>query len=328
LSVPEGTFPEIRYTRLAIDSRSMLDSIRKKYAKTKESNAAYRAITTLNRKEFGYIRVGDTIVTPDTVIDDLRAYSVFPPRYPAADTIKKIILVSNQYQSYACYEYGHLVRFAACNTGTERKPTFPGRYALTWKERLRISSLNDNWKLPYTWNFHLHAGNAFHQFDMPGRPVSHSCVRQFMTDAEWLFKWGEGGVRDTASGKLIPFSGTPVVIVDAFDFTRKKGGPWLELASNREYAVQLPDNPMGVEEAWIPISQVPVDARGGLPDRQRYMVAEDTLRARGIIRPEVKLSASINYNRIRAAKARRVVRSKPKEQASAPVSSEPHVVSE
>jgi hypothetical protein len=315
-SVADAAFPEIHYTRLPISSRAILDSIRKKFGKTQGSNDAFRAITTLNRKEFGFIRMGDTIVAPDTVIGDLRAYSVFPARYPAGDSISKIIFISNKYQCYACYEHGHLVRFAACNTGTERKATFPGRYALNWKERLRISSLNDNWKLPFTFNFHLHAGNAFHQFVMPGRPVSHSCVRQFMPDAEWLFNWGEGARLDSA-GHMMALTGTPVIILDVFDFSRPKGGPWLELASNRENVIKLPDNPMGVEEAWIPMSQVPADARGGIPNRQRYLVAEDTLRARGQIRPEVHLSASINYNAIRKAKERRAATARPTMKANA-----------
>ncbi len=305
-ALPDTTFPEIHYRKVAITSRAMFDSIRKAFPRGKEESQAdgFRVLTTMNRKEFGYFHVGDTVSLPDTIINDLRAYSIFPMRYPAADTLKKIILISNKYQSYACYEHGRLIRFAACNTGTERKPTFPGRYALNWKERLRISSLNDNWKLPFTWNFHFHAGNAFHQFTMPGRPVSHSCVRQFMTDAKWLFDWGEGGSRDS-SGVFREFTGTPVIIVDIFDFTRPRGGPWLELASNRDATLKLPDNPMGVEEALIPMSQVPTGARGGVPNRQRYLTAEDTLRARGIIRPGVSLSASINYNAIRKAKEKR-----------------------
>lgn len=301
VSVPPGNFPEIKYRRLPLSTRGLLDSVRSRFGRAKGSNDAFRVITTLNRKEFGFIRLGDTVVVPDTIIGDLRAYSVFPARYPAADTLPKLILLSNKYQCYACYEYGHLVRFAACNTGTERKATFPGRYALNWKERLRISSLNENWKLPFTFNFHLHAGNAFHQFMMPGRPVSHSCVRQFMPDAEWLFGWGEGAKKD-AEGRMMPLTGTPVIIIDFFDFSRPRGGPWLELASNRENVLDLPKAPMGVEEAWIPMSQVPGDARGGIANRQRYLVAEDTLRARGVIRPGVHLSASINYNKIRKAK--------------------------
>jgi hypothetical protein len=309
-SVPvPDSFPMIHYTSFAVKDRAALDSIRKRFGNRKENMDAFRAITTLNRKEFGYIRVGDTIVVPDSVVSDLRAYSVFPVRYPGADTLPKLVIVSNALQSYACYEYGHLVRFAACNTGTESKPTLPGRYSMNWKERLRISSLNDNWKLPYTWNFHLYAGNAFHQFTMPGRPVSHSCVRQFMTDAEWLFSWGQGGSFDS-TGHVKQFTGTPVIIVDVFDFSRKKGGPWLELASNRDGLIKLPDNPMGVEEALIPMSQVPVSARGSVGDRQRYLTAEDTLRARGIIRPEAHLSASIDYNRLREGKARKAVKAR------------------
>jgi len=305
-AIPDTVFPDIRYQRLHISSRSLLDSIRRRFARSKPERDidAYRILVTLNRKEFGYIRVGDTVIVPDTIVDDMRAYSVFPTKYPGGASLPKLIVVSNRMQAYACYEHGRLIRFAACNTGTERKPTLPGRYALNWRERLRISSLNDNWKLPYTWNFHYHAGNAFHQFTMPGRPVSHSCIRQFMTDAKWLFDWGQQA-RLNADGRVIEFTGTPVVIVDIFDFTRPRYGPWIDLTSNRDGMIELPADPMAVEEALIPISQVPAGARGGLPNRERYVKAEEILRSRGIIRPEVRLSPSINYNALRKAKEAR-----------------------
>lgn len=302
-AVPER-FPEVRYSRLYIANRAMRDSIHRVFARKDETMSAYRALTTLNRCELGYIGVGDTIVVPDTIIDDLRAYSVFPLRYEGAENVRKLIVVTNAYQAYACYEYGRLVRFAAANTGRESKATFPGRYALNWKERMRVSSLNDDWKLPYNWNFHLYAGNAFHQFTMPGRPVSHSCVRQFRDDAEWLFSWGEAGVRN-AAGRVVPMTGTPVLIIDMFDFTRKTYGPWLDLASNRDVVLQLPEKPMEVEEALIPISQVPHGARGALADRERYETAEEILRQRGVIREGVHLSPSINYNKQREERAAR-----------------------
>jgi hypothetical protein len=309
--------PLIHYTSFHIANRSDMDSIRKRFGRRDDNMAAHRALITLNRKEFGYIRVGDTIVVPDSVSSDLRDYSVFPQRYHGADTIRKLVMVSNAMQAYACYEYGYLVRFAACNTGTESKATFPGRYAMNWKERLRTSSLNENWKLPYNWNFHLYAGNAFHQFTMPGRPVSHSCVRQFMTDAEWLFNWGEGGIRD-ANNIMIPLTGTPVIIIDVFDFNRKKGGPWLELTSNQDGILKLPDAPMGVEEALIPISQVPSAVRGGLKDRARYEGAEKILRERGLIRPEARLSPSIDYIKLRGGKNAKKPTVKRRKPAAAP----------
>ncbi|TAE21375.1 MAG: hypothetical protein EAZ92_17015, partial [Candidatus Kapaibacterium sp.] len=170
--------PNITFTQRVISSRTMQDSIKRVFAKD-SSMIAYRALTTINRKNTRYFRVGDTIVFPSMISSDLRLYSLFPHRFPWIDSFPKVIFVSNKYQCYACYEKGRLVRFAACNTGREKKPTFPGRYTLNWRDKLRRSSLDTSWILPHTWNFHLFAGSAFHEFDMPGRPVSHSCVRQF-----------------------------------------------------------------------------------------------------------------------------------------------------
>jgi hypothetical protein len=224
------TFPLINYTKVHIGSGQQLREILARFPKPSETDNntnskikpfnKSRIISTLNRKELRFIRVGDSLLVPDQIIEDLRAYSVFPAYYPGGKDFKKIILVSNKYQCYACYEYGKLVRFAAANTGKEITPTYPGRYSIVWKELVRISSLDDSWVMPYALNYHREAGSAFHQFDMPGRPVSHSCCRQLMEDAKWLFKWGEGEKKDSL-GKFIPLSGTPVIILDIFDFRRK-----------------------------------------------------------------------------------------------------------
>ncbi len=88
---------------------------------------------------------------------------------------------------------------------------------MVWKQELRISSLDSTWKMPYTWNIHRFSGSAFHKFDMPGYPASHSCLRQFLDDAKWLYKWGEGAKYDTAN-LAIHLTGTPVIIIDHFDY--------------------------------------------------------------------------------------------------------------
>lgn len=295
-------FPRIGYHRVAVTDLHVLDSLRTLCAKTDSTFTMYRIITLLNRKDLQFMRVGDTLVMPDTNYADILAYSLFPQYWPGADTIQKIVVVSPKWQSYACYENGVLVRFAATNSGEERKPSFPGRYAVNWKQRLRISSLNEEWELPYTVNIHQHAGSAFHQFEMPGRPVSHSCFRQFMHDAAWLFKWVRQAKYDTVKRRPIPFSGTPVVVLDVFDFSRRRGGPWLELESNQDVSIELPPDPMSVEEALIPISQVPHDSRGSLRNIKRYITADSVLRERGIIRDGVTLRESINYNKLRAKK--------------------------
>jgi lipoprotein-anchoring transpeptidase ErfK/SrfK len=300
----QDSVPKVLFSQVVISSRAKLDSIKTVFAKKPETILAYRAFTTVNRKNIQYFRLGDTLMLPSTISSDLRVYSLFPHRYPWADSLSKIIFISNKYQCYACYEHGKLVRFAACNTGRAMKPTFPGRYTLNWRDKLRRSSLDSNWLLPHTWNFHLFAGSAFHEFDMPGRPASHSCVRQFAEDAEWLYSWGRGGKIDTARRKVIPMTGTPVIILDMFDYSRKKGGPWWEIHSTKDVVIALPKDPMNVEEARIPISQIPPEVRWELPDKERYLSAEDTLRKRGWLSEEVELEESVNYNKVRREKSR------------------------
>ncbi len=300
----ESRYPEIHYKAVKIRDISHLKQIRKKYNHPTDWRAAWKTIMTLNRKEWRFFRPGQTIILPDTIVDDIKAYSLFPQYYQGAADLPKIIMVSAAFQCYGAYEYGKLIRFAAVNSGKEKTPTFPGRYALVWKERVRRSSLDSNWVMPYTYNFHGEAGNAFHQFDMPGYPASHSCVRQFMDDAEWLFNWGRGERRDT-NGRTIRMSGTPVVIIDYYDFNWGRKGPWLKLTSNKDTILQLPPDPMKVEEALIPIVQIPYSSRGRLHNRQRFEHAEQILRERGIIRKGVVLTPTVNYNAKRREEAQK-----------------------
>jgi lipoprotein-anchoring transpeptidase ErfK/SrfK len=295
-------FRVINYRLDTIKTIKDLLNIKKKYERTPENYNNYRAFTLLNRKELRYISKGSAIVIPDTLYPDLKAYSIFPLYYPGAKDLKKIILVSNKYQCYGAYENGYLVRFAAVNSGKERTPSFPGRYALNWKKLLHHSSIDSTWVMPYTFNFHTEAGSAFHQFEMPGKPASHSCLRQFEDDAKWLFSWGLGIRIDSVTHQLRPMSGTPVIILDHYDFTPEKGYSWKYLKSNKDVIVNLPKDPMAVEEALIPMCQIPKNARGNLRDYKRFVHAEDTLRAHGIIRPGVKLIETRNFNKERRLK--------------------------
>ena len=296
-------FRVINYRLDTIKTIKDLLNIKKKYERTPQNYNNYRAFTLLNRKELRYISKGSAIVIPDTLYPDLKAYSIFPLDYPGARDLKKIVMVSNKYQCYGAYEYGKLVRFAAVNSGKERTPSYPGRYALSWKQEVHHSSIDSTWVMPYTFNFHTEAGSAFHQFEMPGKPASHSCMRQFEDDAKWLFTWGVGIRKDSVTGKLRPMSGTPVIILDHYDFSPDKGYSWKYLKSNKDVFVNLPKDPMAVEEALIPMCQIPTDARGNLRDYKRFVHAEDTLRAHGIIRPGVKLIETRNYNKERRMKA-------------------------
>jgi len=294
-------YPLIEYEHIVIRDNKHLAEIREQFKMDEKNPSINKAFLTLNRKERRFVKVGDTVVVPKEYFDNMCAYSIFPQYYHGARDIPKLILVSNRWQCYAAYENGVQVRFAAANTGKEKTPTFPGRYALVWKQEVRKSSLDSTWIMPFTWNFHRFSGSAFHKFDMPGYAASHSCVRQFLDDAEWLYKWGQRGKLDS-NNIYIHLTGTPVLILDVFDFTRPKTGPWFALKSNKDFLIDVPENPMEFEEAYIPIQQIPKTSRGILPDRKRYVVAEDTLRARGHIREGVVLTESIDFNELRRKK--------------------------
>ncbi len=295
LELPEFRSPEITYRLIDFESASNINDLLSALPDSIDRKIARKIIMTLNRKEIRFMKKDEKIIIPNIFTNNLLDYSILPHNYPAGKNLEQLIIVSIDKQAYACYEYGNLVRFAATNTGKEKTPSFPGRYALVWKDRLRRSSLDSTWIMPFTFNFHSEAGSAFHQFQMPGRPVSHSCLRQFLDDAEWLYNWGKGAKRDSLK-RTIPMSGTPVILLNTFDYSRATGGPWLEFTSNHDGKVEMPEDPMAIEEALIPIQQIPVSSRGALRNRERYVYAEDTLRARGIIRDGIVLTPSVDFN--------------------------------
>ena len=305
----ESKKPEIKYHHVVIrDGKHRLQIINDHRGNNDISKN--RAFCLLNRKARYFIRVGDTVVVPSIYNKDLTVYSVFPQYYHGAKDIDKIVVVSNKYLCYGAYEKGKLVHFAACNTGKEKTPTYPGRYSFVWKKKEHLSSLDSTWVMPFNWNFHQYAGCAFHQFTMPGYAASHSCVRQFREDAKWMYYWAKGARLHNDRRGYIHLSGTPIIVLDVFDYRRPKTGPWVSLESNTAHLIELPDLPMEVEDAVMPISQIPVGSRSRLPNKHKYIHGEDTLRARGIIRRGVVLTETVNFNVLKrkkeAAEAKRI----------------------
>jgi hypothetical protein len=69
-----------------------------------------------------------------------------------------------------------------------------------------------------------------HEFDLPGYPASHACVRLSEEDAMWFFDWCEQWKLEKAT--TIKAYGTPVIIFGIYHFDRKK--PWLLLPENNK----------------------------------------------------------------------------------------------
>lgn len=248
-----GDFPYIKYQLLPISSREELNKF---LDEIKEDEIKEKVINTLNRKELRFIRVGDSVVVPDTFIQDITAYSMFPYYYENPMDSDKIIIVSAKNQSYGCYENNRLIRFAATNTGKRVRPTPKGIYSVNWKRKNHRSSFDSTWIMPYTINIHSR-GIAMHQYNMPGYPASHRCLRQFMDDAVWLFYWTEGPKRNPNNKRYrMPNSGTPVVIIDEYDFTSDPNDrthetykPWKYFPSNRK-RIKLPTNFDHLDTNW------------------------------------------------------------------------------
>ena len=176
----------------------------------------------LNRADAKHLARLPQLVVPVTWRTELE-HSPFPAAYPAAQSTPKLIVVDQPAQAFAAYENGVQVRWGPISSGRQQKPTPSGVYYLNWKARTRTSTLSGEWRLNWYFNFHNARGLAFHEFDLPGVPMSHACVRLLARDAEWIYKWGEGWTLD-AKGQL-QRRGTPVLIVGAYDFTAP--APWV-----------------------------------------------------------------------------------------------------
>jgi hypothetical protein len=176
----------------------------------------------LNRADIAHLGRLKQLIIPSAWGTDLE-HSPFPALYPAAHTTPKLIVVDQPSQAFAAYEYGRQVHWGPISSGRKARPTPSGLYHLNWRARSRISTLSGEWRLNWYFNFHNLRGLAFHEFDLPGVPASHACVRLLSRDAEWVFQWGQSWTLD-AKGQLAT-SGTTVIIVGSYNFDAPP--PWL-----------------------------------------------------------------------------------------------------
>lgn len=186
----------------------------------------------LNRADARHLPRLTQIVVPITWRTELE-HSPFPAAFAAAQSSPKLIVVDQPAQAFAAYENGAQVYWGPISSGRRQKPTPSGLFYLNWRARTRLSTLSGEWRLNWYFNFHNTRGLAFHEFDLPGVPMSHACVRLLARDAEWVYRWGESWTLD-ANGR-IQTPGTPVLILGKYDFNAPP--PWV---TNRAIQVMLP----------------------------------------------------------------------------------------
>jgi hypothetical protein len=179
----------------------------------------------LNRVDRERMPRQDHLVIPDRFADDPLDHSPFPQRVEALADEPKALLVHQPVQAWAAYEDGELVRWGPVSTGREAHPTPSDRFFLTWRSEGRTSTVNPDWYLEWYFNFHNERGLSFHQYEMPGRPASHACVRLLERDARWLYDWGQGWTLDEGEREVLE-EGTPLWIMGEYDFDAPP--PWLD----------------------------------------------------------------------------------------------------
>lgn len=220
-SAAAQTSPAIRYHTIRVDGMATVRALQQTHGAD-----GFLALLHLNRIDLEHLRDGATLVVPDPPAT-LRALSPFPEALGvAAPAATKLLLVSRRIQAFAAYESGMLVRWGAVSTGRRETPTPAGLFATNWRSKLRRSTDNAAWLLPWYFNFINETGVSFHQFDLPGSPASHACVRLMEADAKWIYDWAESWVL-ADQGRRIEVYGTPVVVFDDYAFDAP--APWLRL---------------------------------------------------------------------------------------------------
>lgn len=202
-------------------------------------------VLSLNRIDQKHFQKGQIIVYPSRY-DDLFSLSSFPRNISELAEVPKIILVSQKIQEFAVYEQGSLIRFGAVSTGKKSTQTPSKLYHTNWKGLLVTSTVDDTWIMPWYFNLENIEGVSMHQYDLPGYPASHSCVRLSEENAIWFYNWADQWVLSKDNQTVVK-NGTPVLLFGSYDYNAL--APWKKLPED-PYAMTL--SPQDISEALAP----------------------------------------------------------------------------
>lgn len=186
-------------------------------------------VLKLNRLDQQHVRIGDSLLVPTVFLPELE-HAPFPARMPLLDSVPFLLAVSRQIQAFGGYQFGTLIRWGPTSTGRAETPTPAGLFFTNWKSRETVSTEEGAWVLKWYFNFLSARGISFHEFDLPGYPASHACVRLLAHDAEWLYGWAEQW-RVSVDGQTILAYGTPVLVFGEYDFEALRP-PWRVLTAD------------------------------------------------------------------------------------------------
>lgn len=200
----------------------------KEWLKTNESAADLEIALAVNRTDKQFFTKMDSVIIPTDMSGDITFYLPFPVEVPYLENVDKILFFSYPTQTFAAYENGILIYTGPTNMGRKKDQTPTGLFFTNWKAEETISTFDDEWKLLWNFNIENKLGVGFHQYELPGYPASHSCLRLHEKDAKQLYEWADQWV--LVDDENVKFKGTPVIVFGSYDFDAPK--PWLQLVKN------------------------------------------------------------------------------------------------
>lgn len=200
----------------------------KEWLKTNKDSTNLEIALAVNRTDKAFFTKMDSVIIPTDMSGDIAFYLPFPVEVPYLAGVDKILFFSYPTQTFAAYENGILIYTGPTNMGRKTAQTPTGLFFCNWKAEETISTVDDEWKLLWNFNIANKGGVGFHQYDMPGYPASHSCLRLQEKDAKYLYNWADQWV--LVDDENVKFKGTPVVVFGSYPFGTPK--PWLQLVKN------------------------------------------------------------------------------------------------
>ena len=217
--------PEVVYEIDSLETNESIHEVLDQFTEEEQ-----KMILAINRVDRERVRAHTRLVIPDCPSGDVMDFTPLPMHVSTFQCVPKLALISRRLQAFGLYEHGDLIHWGPVSTGKRSTKTPKGLHYATYKSKLKHSSVNHAWKLPFYVNFMNFEGVGTHQYVLPGNPASHGCVRTLMHDAEFIFNWADMWQLE---GNEVAVHGTPFIVFGDYDYD--SGKPWFDVQKLYEH---------------------------------------------------------------------------------------------